>query len=139
MNRVIKLARRNSAQRHIIEEILGQLEHPTAMEVYEAIRKYYPQISLGTVYRNLGLMAEDGQVLRLSFANAPDRFDPKTEEHYHVVCNRCGRLFDTDHTLPPDLIEKIDSAVEECTGVRIYNRTMMFGGICMECRTSIKS
>ncbi len=131
--------RRSSAQKRMIGDVLAQMDHPTAAEVYEEIRKAYPQISLGTVYRNLGLMADDGEILRLSFSGAPDRFDPNAHEHYHVACSHCGRIFDTDHTLPSGLIEEIDRAVEACTGVRVENRVMMFSGICAACQSAQRS
>lgn len=133
------MARRFSVQKQMIEDTLAQLDHPTAAEVYEEIRKDYPQISLGTVYRNLNLMADDGEILRLSFPDTPDRFDPNAHEHYHVACSRCGRIFDTDHRIPSELIAQMDRAVEACTGVRVENRIMMFRGICAECRSAGQS
>ncbi len=131
--------RRYSTQKQMIGDALARLDHPTAAEVYEEIRKTYPQISLGTVYRNLNLMAGEGEVLRLSFSEAPDHFDPNAHEHYHVVCNRCGRIFDTDHTIPAGLMGQIDRAVEACTGVRVESRMMMFSGICAACQSAGRS
>jgi Fur family peroxide stress response transcriptional regulator len=130
------MSRRHSTQKQMIGDALARLDHPTAAEVYEEIRKAYPQISLGTVYRNLNLMTDDGEILRLSFSGAPDRFDPNAHEHYHVACSRCGRIFDTDHTFPSGLIEQIDGAVEACTGIKVENRIMMFSGICAACRST---
>lgn len=128
------MAKRYSAQKRMIGEALAQLDHPTAAEVYEKIRKTYPHISLGTVYRNLGLMADDGEILRLAFSGAPNRFDSKAHEHYHAMCIRCGRIFDTDHTILFGLMERLDRAVEACTGVRVEKRVMMFIGVCAACR-----
>jgi Fur family peroxide stress response transcriptional regulator len=111
-----------------------QMDHPTAAEVYERVRRDCPQISLGTVYRNLGTMADEGAVLRLSFMGEPDRFDPNTHEHFHVVCSICGRIFDADSGLVADLIQKLDLAIEGSTGVRVEERTLLFGGVCAQCR-----
>lgn len=133
------MTKRQSAQKRMIEGVLARLDHPTAAEVYEEIRRDYPQISLGTVYRNLGMMAGDGEILRLSFSGAPDRFDPNTHEHYHVACSRCGRIFDTDRTFPSALIAQLDRAVEESTGVRVENHTMIFTGICTACQCTARS
>jgi Fe2+ or Zn2+ uptake regulation protein len=102
--------------------------------VYEEVRKDCPQISLGTVYRNLSLMAEDGELLRLSFPETPDRFDPNVHEHYHAACVQCGRIFDTDHSVSEELIGEVDRAVEACTGVRVENRMMLFSGVCRACQ-----
>lgn len=130
------MKKRFSAQKKMIEDTLTMLDHPTATQVYEHIRKDYPQISLGTVYRNLGAMSDEGEVLRLSFANAPDRFDINTQEHFHAACSRCGRIFDTDGKLPPGLLEKLDAAVERSTGIRVERRTMLFMGVCAACRAA---
>lgn len=131
--------KRYSVQKQMIEGALARLDHPTAAEVYEEIRKAYPQISLGTVYRNLSLMSVEGEILRLSFPGTPDRFDPNAHEHYHVACARCGRIFDTDSTIPQELVNRIDRAVEACTGVRVESRMMMFSGVCAECQNKERS
>lgn len=112
-----------------------EMDHPTAADVYERVRRESPQISLGTVYRNLGSMADEGTIVRLSFAGEPDRFDPNTVEHYHVVCGECGRIFDTDDHIEPELLRKLDQAVERSTGVRVQERVLSFSGICALCAT----
>jgi Fur family peroxide stress response transcriptional regulator len=121
-------------QKRMISQTLAQSDHPTAAEVYERVRHDCPQISLGTVYRNLAAMAQDGEVLRLSFLGDPDRFDPNTHEHFHAVCSVCGRIFDTDDTLLPELIAGLDQAVEQSTGIRVEERTLHFSGVCQQCR-----
>ena len=126
--------KRYSAQKMMIEDALMRLDHPTATEIYEDIRKNYPNISLGTVYRNLGLMAESGEILRITFGDAPDRFDINTQDHFHVICRKCGRVYDAENHKLKDLLMKMDEFVEESTGVKIENRTMYFQGICSSCR-----
>lgn len=126
--------RRYSAQKMMIENALMKLDHPTAIEIYEDIRKNYPNISLGTVYRNLGVMAESGEILRISLGDAPDRFDINTYEHLHVTCKKCGRVFDADSDKLEELFEKVDKFLEASTGVHIENRVMLFKGTCSECR-----
>jgi Fur family peroxide stress response transcriptional regulator len=129
------VSKRNSVQKQMIGKTLMWMDHPTAAEVYERVRQDCPQISLGTIYRNLGSMADEGEVLRLSFTGEPDRFDPKTHEHFHVVCSCCGRIFDTDHTITPEIIEQLDRAIESSTGVRVEKHMLLFGGICAQCRS----
>lgn len=126
--------KRFSVQKKMIEDILAFMDHPTATEVYEQIRKNYPQISLGTVYRNLGTMSAEGEILRLSFNAAPDRFDINVHEHFHAVCRRCGHISDADGVLPPELLKKLDEAVESSTGIRVESRTILFEGLCRKCR-----
>jgi Fur family peroxide stress response transcriptional regulator len=125
---------RYSIQRELVGKTLAVLDHPTAAEVYDAVRRENPQISLGTVYRNLGSMSDEGTALRLSFAGSPDRFDPNTHEHYHAVCTNCGAIFDTNSEIEPGLIRKLDLAVEQGTGIRVEQRSMTFAGICPRCR-----
>jgi Fur family peroxide stress response transcriptional regulator len=127
-------SKRNSVQKRIIQETLMEMDHPTATEVYERVRQDCPQISLGTVYRNLGTMADEGEVLRFSFSGEPDRFDPMTREHFHVVCSVCGRIFDTDPHIVPNLLHQLDREVERKTGVEVRERTLLFSGICAACR-----
>ena len=81
-----------SRQRESIMEFLrGRDDHPTADTVYMNIRRVYPNISLGTVYRNLSLLASLGEITRITCEDGADRFDAVTKPHYHVFCRRCGR------------------------------------------------
>ncbi|MDR1088618.1 MAG: transcriptional repressor [Coriobacteriales bacterium] len=129
-------ATRKSVQKQMIGEVLEQMNHPTAAEVYEQVRLHCPQISLGTVYRNLGSMADAGEVLRLSFRHGPDRYDPQAQEHFHVVCTGCGRIFDADYDCAPELIQQLDHAIERCTGVAIEEHRLLFAGTCASCRAA---
>ena len=82
---------KHSKQRDAIMEYLkSSHEHPTADTVYAALRKDHPNISLGTVYRNLALLSELGEINKLSTGNGPDRFDGDVHPHYHFVCKKCG-------------------------------------------------
>jgi Fur family peroxide stress response transcriptional regulator len=128
------VTKRNSLQKRIIGEALMEMDHPTAAEVYERVRQDCPQISLGTVYRNLGMMAEEGEALRLSFLGESDRFDPTTQEHFHVVCSSCGRIFDTEPHLVPSLLGKLDQEIERSTGVEVQEHTLLLRGICAACK-----
>ncbi|HEY8422392.1 MAG TPA: transcriptional repressor [Thermoclostridium sp.] len=126
--------KRNSAQKIMIENSLMKLNHPTAAEIYEDIRKDYPNISLGTVYRNLGAMAESGEILRIPMGDSPDRFDINSYEHMHVVCTKCGHVFDAESNAIDELFDKIDQIIEESTGVQVESREMIFKGTCSNCR-----
>lgn len=126
--------RRSSAQKIMIENALMRLNHPTASEIYEDIRKEYPNISLGTVYRNLGQMADTGEILRIPMGDSPDRFDINNHEHLHVICTGCGRVFDAESRYVEELLEEIDGFIEQSTGVQVKTRVMFFKGICSECR-----
>ena len=87
--------RRNTVQKTLIlEAVCSMRTHPTADEIYEIVSKKCPAISKGTVYRGLNQLAEDGKILRVAIANAPDRYDLTVGDHAHCICNGCGRVFD---------------------------------------------
>ena len=78
-----------SRQREAIKNYLeGRKDHPTADMVYTAIREVYPNISLGTVYRNLTLLAKQGEISKISCGETSDRFDIRTDPHYHFICEK---------------------------------------------------
>jgi Fe2+ or Zn2+ uptake regulation protein len=111
-------------------DALKALDHPTAMEVFNEIRKTYPHMSLGTAYRHFQLMAEDGIIRRLSVPGSPDRFDINMEPHQHIHCLRCGRYYDVDESSIGD----IDRSVEQATGFVVVDHSIHFNGVCPECR-----
>ncbi len=119
-----------SRQRESIMEFLrGRDDHPTADTVYMNIRRVYPNISLGTVYRNLSLLASLGEITRITCEDGADRFDAVTKPHYHVFCRRCGRVED----LPLAWSREAD---EEAAGLyqgRIEGHTTCFFGVCAQC------
>lgn len=78
----------------MLETALAASNHPTADQIYDTVVKLCPSISRATVYRNLNRLCDDGQLLRVTVANAPDRFDRTIGEHCHFRCRSCGRVFD---------------------------------------------
>ena len=90
---------KNSKQRDAIKSFLmTRYDHPTAETVYLNVKKEFPSISLGTVYRNLSLLSEIGEIQKLSTGIGPDRFDGNPAPHYHFICNHCGSVLDLDVT-----------------------------------------
>ena len=90
---------KNSKQRDAIKSFLmTRYDHPTAETVYLNVKKEFPNISLGTVYRNLSLLSEIGEIQKLSTGIGPDRFDGNPAPHYHFICNQCGSVLDLDVT-----------------------------------------
>ena len=84
------MALKYSKQREAIKEFLcTRKDHPTADNVYMEVRKEFPNISLGTVYRNLTLLAELGEIARINVGDGTDHFDPNTSLHYHFICKGC--------------------------------------------------
>ncbi|MGI6118542.1 MAG: Fur family transcriptional regulator [Bilifractor sp.] len=119
-----------SRQRESIKtNLLHRTDHPTADMVYADIRKIYPNISLGTVYRNLGLLSDLGEITRLATLMGADRYDGNTTPHSHFVCKRCGKVIDVHSEVPPEIMkeaqEDVGGSVEACS--------VTFYGICKEC------
>lgn len=104
--------------------------HPSADEIYTEVRKIVPNISLGTIYRNLKRMSEMGEILRISGEDGGDRFDGNPNPHYHFSCVRCNKI--TDICIP--YIKNLDERVEGITGNEIQSHTVMFKGICKNCK-----
>jgi len=87
-------ALKHSRQRDCIKEFLiGRYDHPTADMVYSHVREQFPNISLGTVYRNLSLLSELGEIRKIT-CSGPDRFDANIMPHSHFICNCCGSVTD---------------------------------------------
>jgi len=86
-----------SRQRECIKQFLASRhDHPTAETVYLNVKQNFPNISLGTVYRNLSLLTELGEIQKISTGIGPDRFDGNPAPHYHFFCRKCGCVMDLD-------------------------------------------
>ena len=109
-------------------------DHPTADVVYENVKKTYPNISLGTVYRNLSLLADMGEVIKISTKEGSDRFDATTEPHYHFTCDSCGCV--QDIIMPP--IARIEKEASEYTNFTIHSHEIQFFGKCSNCQNKEK-
>jgi len=121
--------RRHSKQRDAILKLLqNSTDHPTADEIYLEARKYIPQISLGTVYRNLDLLQRDGRVFVITSPGQPRRYDGNTEKHYHIRCNRCGTVKD----VPPGNVPVTGTV--RIPGFIVTNLKIQLEGLCAECQ-----
>lgn len=119
-----------SRQRELMLSILrSTCSHPTAHDIYEKMREVDPKISLGTVYRNLALLSENGMILRIDTEHDSVHYDGFTHPHYHFVCNDCGEVTD----LSVDVLD-IDKRVEEEIGCSVSGHTLVFYGKCKKCK-----
>lgn len=119
-----------SRQRELIREtLLHGKPHPTADEIYTQLKPILPDLSLGTVYRNLGQLVERGEAIKLTMPGGSDRFDATLHEHGHIRCACCGQIFDC--TLPP--LDAFDRAVEVETGMTVCAHQILLTGICASC------
>ena len=123
---------RNTTQRAIIQaEVEAADGHLTAGEIFERVRRRYPSIAYGTVYRTLHLLAEHGLIQELTFADQASRFDKRVERHDHVHCTTCGALTDVD--VPVALLAA--HVAEEQSGFTVTSHHTLFAGTCPACRT----
>ncbi len=121
---------RLTTQRQIIlEELEKVTSHPTANEVYDMVRKRLPRIGLGTVYRNLELMADAGIILKLEVGGTQKRFDAVTTPHYHIRCISCGKVDDIE--LP--VIEDINKTAAAISHYQVLGHHIEFSGVCSSC------
>jgi len=124
---------RMTPQRKVILEALQQVNtHPSADEVYEMVRKRLPRISLGTVYRNLEMLSELGEIRKMEFGGPMKRFDGNPTDHYHIRCVCCDSIVDA----PMPQMAGLDHAVDVTTGYRILGHRLEFIGICPDCAES---
>lgn len=125
-----KVTRMTKQKQLILDILRGTKSHPTADWVYEEARKAIPDISLGTVYRNLNVLKEKGQILELNYGSTYSRFDGNPVNHYHFVCEGCGSVYDVD--LPVQ--EAVNRLVEEKEGFRVTSHRLEFYGRCDNCK-----
>lgn len=119
-----------SRQRESIKQyLMSTKEHPTADIIYQNVKKEYPKISLGTVYRNLTLLVEVGEVKKISTGDGTEHYDADTSAHSHYYCRCCHRLMDLEVTPSVDQILSASSA-----GIgTVENASLLFTGVCRDC------
>ena len=122
-------------QREAIKNFLmTRHDHPTADVVYSNVRTEFPNISLGTVYRNLTLLADLGEISRLRVGDGVDHFDADTHPHYHFVCNECGSVTD----LETDGIDNVLEAASRNFEGLVQGHVTYFYGLCPHCMHKAK-
>ncbi len=104
--------------------------HPSADWLYTELKKEFPNISLGTVYRNLALLADNGSILKIATSSQKEHFDGFTNPHYHFVCNACDSIYDVEL----DNTEFLDKSVEQELGAEVDSHSLVFYGVCSECK-----
>jgi len=120
-----------SKQREAIQNYLMSVTtHPTAETVYNELRKTNPELSLGTVYRNLDKLSKSGEILRLKGFGEKDRFDGNINHHYHAECIKCSEIID----IFVDYMCNIDNEVKDSIGQDVLSHQIKFSIICSKCK-----
>jgi len=124
------MKRRDTKQREAILRIPRNTDsHPTADWIYDEVRKVIPNVSRGTVYRNLKILKGDLEISELNLNGTVSRFEGRQMNHYHFRCDRCGRVFDLDEPVNHEL----DERVAKKTGFRVSYHQLEFCGLCEDC------
>ncbi len=125
-------AQRYSRQRELIyQAVRSSKDHPTAEMVFQQLKPGNPHLSLGTVYRNLNLLSEEGRLCRMPFP--VERYDPCVEPHSHLRCEKCGKVVDLE--LPYDQsVDRRAAALLPEAG--ILRHDLIFYGVCSGCRAA---
>ncbi|MCL2205258.1 MAG: transcriptional repressor [Treponema sp.] len=121
---------RNTPQRKIILDAVIKLNtHPTIEEVYGEIQREYPSISKTTVYRNLRHLAGEGMLREVSLLDGLERYDVRTDKHYHFRCKQCDGAFDIDL----EHMEGINDVIQKRYGFQVEGHNLLFTGVCQSC------
>jgi Fur family transcriptional regulator, ferric uptake regulator len=130
------VVQRMSTQRRVIfDKLCSVSSHPTANEIYDLVRGCLPNISLGTVYRNLELLCREGVIKKIVGEGSQMRYDAMVEAHHHIICVRCGKVDDV-------LVEKgIVPAGIACKaeGYELLGYRLEFLGRCASCKGKLLS
>ena len=111
----------------ILNELQSRCDHPTATQVYEGVKKVIPNISLGTVYRNLASLVESGEILSVAVGDGKEHFDGDKSFHLHLHCKCCGAIIDS--RVQPDKIK----GIAQFDGFTPENSVCVVYGLCKNC------
>nr|WP_245301618.1 peroxide-responsive transcriptional repressor PerR [Virgibacillus natechei] len=122
---------RITPQRHaVLEYLLKAPVHPTADEIYKALEGKFPNMSVATVYNNLRVLREIGLVRELTYGDSSSRFDSNTTDHYHIICDKCGKIVDFHYPV----LDEVESLAEQVTGFDVSHHRMEIYGKCEKCQ-----
>ena len=122
--------RKSFQRKKILEVLQNTASHPTADWIYKKLKDEIPDLSLGTVYRNLAVLMEQGQIIKLPFGSTFDRYDGNISPHYHFVCEKCGEVADINLAV----LSEINRKAQQHSGFLITGHRLEFYGICKNCR-----
>ncbi|MCI6756835.1 MAG: transcriptional repressor [Lachnospiraceae bacterium] len=124
------MALKHSRQRDAVYNFLkDRKDHPTADTIYAGVRDEYPNISLGTVYRNLMILRDTGKIRTVDVGDGVIHFDADTSEHNHFICTRCGRVED----LEMESIDRVKEIAAANFAGKITGYSAYFYGVCERC------
>lgn len=138
IERLKKSGVRITPQRHaVLEYLLNSMTHPTADDIYKALESKFPNMSVATVYNNLRILKDLGLIRELTYGDDSSRFDSNMMEHYHIICEDCGKIVDFHYPT----LDEIESLAQKVSGFEIsHHRMELYGkcGNCSEIGTTVK-
>jgi Fur family peroxide stress response transcriptional regulator len=121
---------RITPQRHaILEYLIQTMTHPTADDIFKSLEGKFPNMSVATVYNNLRVFREVGLIKELTYGDSSSRFDFVTSDHYHVICEECGKIVDFHY---PGL-DEVEALASHVTGFKVSHHRMETYGTCPDC------
>ena len=125
---IFMVERRHTNQRQWVLDTLKAEGHLSALDIYNRVRADHPDISVATVYRNLGILTESGQVQIVGHSSQKEIYDARTDSHAHFVCRSCGQIFDLEGIGPSDAVKNL-----EASGHRVSEQRLTLYGLCRDC------
>jgi Fur family peroxide stress response transcriptional regulator len=129
------MSRKSSQRDAILKVVKITNSHPGADWIYEQVKNEIPNISMGTIYRNLRLLVDTGEVKEINIPGIPSRFDGNTSDHHHLLCKKCGRIFDLDESVSCNMEDEIFKK----TGFKAEVQYLKFIGLCSDCQEQDKT
>ncbi len=126
---MVKKYKRSKQRDRILELLRSVGTHPTASWIYDRLKKEFPDLSLGTVYRNLNILIEQDLIRKIDFGSTFDRYDANTSQHYHFICERCGSITDLKISIDDELNKRVDMD----TNFKTKRHRIEFYGLCDNC------
>jgi Fur family peroxide stress response transcriptional regulator len=126
---LMRATRTTEQRKAIFSALQGDHSHPTAEAIYLKVKREMPHISLGTIYRNLKVLADQGLIMEIPVADGPARYDFRTDHHYHFICDRCGHAHDVELSLPASLTQSLQR-----NGYSVRSQQILFYGLCPRCK-----
>jgi Fur family transcriptional regulator, peroxide stress response regulator len=128
------VSRKSIHRETILRVVMNTTSHPGADWIYNQVRNEIPNISMGTVYHNLKLLAEAGNIKEIEIPGSFSRFDGAVQDHYHFRCEKCGCLFDLDQSVD----HTMEAIIAEKTGFKVKRHILEFIGLCLDCQKTDK-
>ena len=126
--------KRSRQRERILDVLMSTGSHPTASWIYDKLKGEFPELSMGTVYRNLNILKEQGLIRKIDFGSTFDRYDANTAPHYHFICERCGSIIDLDMHIDKELNRR----VERMTNLKTKRHRIEFYGLCDKCSSDLE-